>query len=123
MACETETLEVQNAELSLDGAGQGLDQAIAVYTQAMERLYAATLALAACKQRLQNQPPAFRAQALAAIQAMDSMKVTVANNAQSLINMLLDAPCPVEEPSTPEQTGDPLPAPTPIPETEEEASP
>ena len=114
MACEAETLEVQNAELSLDGAGHGLDQAIAVFTQAMERLYAATLALAACKQRLQQQPPAFREQALAAIQAMGSMKVTVANNAQSLINMLLDAPCPVPDPE-PEPE---LPAPTPIPEEE-----
>jgi exonuclease VII small subunit len=121
MACEAETLEVQNAELSLDGAGHGLDQAIAVYTQAMERLYAAMQALAACKQRLQQQPPAFRAQAVAAIQAMESMKVTVANNAQQCINMLLDAPCPVEIPLTPEQS-DPVPAPTPIPE-EEETSP
>ncbi len=117
MACEAETLEVQNAELSLDGAGQGLDQAVAVYTQAMERLVMALQALAACKQRLQNQPPQLLAQATAAMQAIDSMKVTISNSAQACINLLLDAPCPVEVPSTPEQSGDPVP--TPIPDAEE----
>ena len=119
MACEAEALEVQNAELSLDGAGQGLDQAIAVYTQAMERLVAALQALADCKGKFQPQPQNFKGQAVAAIQAMDSMKVTLAGNAQACINMLLDAPCPVDEPSTPEQSGDPVPAPTPIPDEEE----
>ena len=123
MECEAEALEVQNAELSLDGAGQGLEQAVAVFSQAMERLVMALQALADCKQRLQQQPVQFRGQAVAAIQAMESMRITVADNAQACINMILDAPCPVEEPSTPEQSGDPIPEPTPIPDEEEETSP
>ena len=116
MPCESEALEVQNAELSLDGAGQGLDQAIAVYSQAMERLVMALQALADCKAKFQLQPGIFQAQAAAAIQSMDSMRITVASNAQQCINMLLDAPCPVPDPE-PEPEPE-LPAPTPIPEEE-----
>lgn len=102
MACESEQTEVNNAELSLDGAGLGLDQAIAVYSQAMQRLYAALQALAACKARNNVIPNQFKLQADAAVQQMQSMRTLVANESQQAINYLTEAPCPVEEDPEPE---------------------
>lgn len=96
MSCEPFENAVKDAESAMDEACQNLEKSIGLYRNSVRVLCTALQLLSDHKVKFTSLTAECQSQVTNALDAIDSLRITVANSAQSCINTLLDATCEVD---------------------------